>query len=389
MASPSDETPAPMDDLVGAVEDLQRRLKTIEELEPLSEAAAQPITITVNNKGEILLTEPIGGIGVIGQLIAVSPPTNAGGTGANALAVSPDGKNVYVSGETDESLRVYTRASNGVLHFLELIEKIGNQPRWITVSPGGLAVYVAIFGTGKIRVYKRNPETGALTFAESVATLESPVCIAMSPDGKSLYVSATGGAASSGIQAFEATPEGSIRSVGVEHYENGQGVVVSPDGLNVYAIATPGTGIIRVYERLESGALVKLEEIGIGASENVNGIAIDPQGNNVYAPAEHLKQFARLPSGKLSALTPAEITVGLPNERTNLVVSVNRHNVYLTNNARITQVARSVTTGTLALMPTELITTGAHARQIVVSPDGLNVYVTNSEAGTVSTYSLN
>ena len=124
--------------------------------------------------------------------------------GAIVVTVSPDGKHVYVTGNSEAAVAVFSRnATTGALTFVE-VKKDGvggfdglNGAFPVRVSPDGSTVYVGGSGGDEIGVFLRNATTGALTFSEvhkddgiggSIDGLDGPASLAVSPDGKHLYV---------------------------------------------------------------------------------------------------------------------------------------------------------------------------------------------------------
>ncbi len=121
---------------------------------------------------------------------------------ARGVFVSPDGAHVYVAGNADDALAVFSRnSSTGGLTFVEFQQdgmngvdglKGAHQP---TVSPGGNYVFVAAFDGDAFAVFSRNKSTGALTFTEvfkdgvnGVDGLNGAARIAISPNGAHVYV---------------------------------------------------------------------------------------------------------------------------------------------------------------------------------------------------------
>src|SRR5207247_11064412 len=91
--------------------------------------------------------------------------------GAEGVAVSPDGQNVYTAGDGDSAVGVFRRdPMTGRVTFVEakrdgvdgvdgLLGAYG-----VTVSPDGNSVYVAGAGEDAVAAFQRDAMTGALTF---------------------------------------------------------------------------------------------------------------------------------------------------------------------------------------------------------------------------------
>ena len=94
--------------------------------------------------------------------------------GNHAIALSPDGANVYVAASTSDSVAVFDRdLATGLLSFSQVLRQEGaGDPglagAWgVTVSRDGAHVYVAAFLSQAIAVFDREPATGALSFVDA------------------------------------------------------------------------------------------------------------------------------------------------------------------------------------------------------------------------------
>ena len=122
--------------------------------------------------------------------------------GAMAIALAPDGAQVYVAGASDNAVTVFDRdADSGLLAKLasyrngeDGIDGL-NGPLGLAVSPDGGHVYVASNNDNALLVLRRERDTGLLSYLETrrngdrgvVDGLNSVLDVAVSPDGANLY----------------------------------------------------------------------------------------------------------------------------------------------------------------------------------------------------------
>lgn len=326
----------------------------------------------------------------------------------SALAISPDGKSAYVVSQGANNLVEFRRDSEtGLLTRIGCIThestssecattgaKGLNLPYGVAVSPDGENVYVAGFADEAVAEFKRNTETGVLaqlaapndcisdtTLSECGTTtgvigLKETIGIAVSPDGKDLYVGAGGTSSEGDIASFERGAEGALKQLpleegcisetvrGCSHAEHIQGtedLVVSPDGNYVYGTSTAVNSVVEL-KRTGSGALEQLgppnacvttEKSFSGCTEVKEmggpvGVAVSPDGSNVYVSSRELNKsavaaFERGPGGELTQL------VGYP---------------------CVTEAASDCEPS-----PSNERIGLKYARRVTVSPDGTNVYV--------------
>eukprot|EP00968_Pinguiococcus_pyrenoidosus_P028632 scaffold8007_cov267-Pinguiococcus_pyrenoidosus.AAC.1 len=163
-----------------------------------------------------------------------------GMTGAAHVTVSPDGRHVYMVAFHDDTVSTFSRnASSGTLTFVGML-KDGQRIDWkrvdglagaasVAVSPDGRHVYVVAFREDAVSTFSRDPGSGRLTYVgvlkdgqvdkgKVVDGLYRASSITVSPDGKHVYVSGSSDQAlsilardaSSGVLTFD----GVLRSEG-------------------------------------------------------------------------------------------------------------------------------------------------------------------------------
>jgi len=276
--------------------------------------------------------------------------------GASASAISPDGADVYVTGRSDDALVHFRRnQTTGELQFVHAYTAADftgravssftglTTPEDVLVSDDGLTVYVAASGDDAVTVFTRDPADGSLSLVEveingqndlgdpgdKVSGLDDPVALALSPaspDGRHLYVAAYN---SSSVAVFEvSSSDGSLSFIEaetdgvddpadlggeVDGLQFATGVVVSPDGQNVY-VTGQGDNAVAVFARdtnASSGTLGRLSFLevkkdgasGVDGIAGAAGLAISADGAHLYVAGQSddaIAVFSRGTDGLLS-----------------------------------------------------------------------------------------
>jgi DNA-binding beta-propeller fold protein YncE len=260
------------------------------------------------------------------------------------VEVSPDGRSLYVTSQVNSLLTCFDRdPSTG-----QLTQKIGaamcisetgsaglcadgmalGNPRSMAVSPDGRNVYVAASASEAVVVLDRDITSGALTQKAGTAgcvsetgtggactdgvALAGAIGVAISPDGKSVYVAGAGN--NDAVAVFDRNPStGALtQKMGLAacvsesgssgNCVNGAGldgadaVVVSADGRSVY-VASLDSDAVAIFDRDPmTGALTqKAGEAGCASETGPSGVcadamaidapqdvAVSPDGRSVY-----------------------------------------------------------------------------------------------------------
>lgn len=236
--------------------------------------------------------------------------------GATGVAVSPDGKHVYVTANLDDGLTVFTRnSSTGMLTVQQTLTDTTASAvalagaAGVVLSADGAYLYLAAEDENAVAVYARNATTGSLTAVEversgsgGVTNMASPFALALSPDGNHLYVAAPGG---NGLFLFSRNPTtGQLTFVekkvdgsgGVDGLAGVRGVVVSPDGAHVYAAGT-GENKLAIFARNTNSASSDFGKLtylgvlvdgvaGVDGLAAVRSVVVSTDGRTVYTGAE-------------------------------------------------------------------------------------------------------
>jgi DNA-binding beta-propeller fold protein YncE len=335
---------------------------------------------------------------------------------------------------------------------------VGFGSRAIAVSPDGRNVYVASSKSNAIAIFRRNAKTGRLTQSKGPAGciasqgpsscaaavgLDAPNSVVVSPDGRNVYATSRG---ASSLTVFSRNPKGGgltqlpagfgcISGLPVPICSSGRAlidpdvVVISPDGLSVYVGAFAGNAVVVFNRDPASGALAQPSgtagciaeavsgcAVGIGLGA-VEGLAVTSTA--VYtgsASSNAVAVLARNPttgalvqatdgSGCLVSTPLAGCTNGYEFKGANAVaVSPGGKDVYVTSllSNSVTSFTRAVPAGGLTQKTGPagclvwLRAVGCSFGQamsapegLVVSPDGANVYVAVFATGAVAVLGRN
>ena len=255
--------------------------------------------------------------------------------GAFGVAVSPDGSQVFVASTGDNSLTVFSRDSAGILTEQQLlkdgrgdIEALAGATD-VAIAPDGSQVYVVSSVDSALTVLDRD-ESGNLTCRQAITDdcgganeLFGASGVAVSPDGSQVFVTSQDDAA---ITVFDRDASGNLSfrqaikdgQNGAEHLFGASGVVVSPDGNQVY-VASATDAAITVFDRNADGTLSFAQAVldgedgaelfggtggtGIVTVDGFSGVSISPDGNQVFVTSfgdNALTVFNRDAAGRLT-----------------------------------------------------------------------------------------
>jgi DNA-binding beta-propeller fold protein YncE len=291
------------------------------------------------------LTQPGGAAGCVSETGSDGTCGDGRGLdGPESVAVSPDGASVYVASDISNALAVFRRDSaTGRLTQLAgtagCISQNGSEgacadgkaldaPGSVAVSADGKSVYVASALSSAVAVFARNTTTGRLTqlvgrggcvsqsgsggYCARGRALEGAVSVALSANGNSLYVASfvsnavavfrrdttTGRLAQldAGAGCVSETGSGGSCANG-KALDGPRAVALSGDGKSVYVTSSSGGGAVAAFGRnATTGRLTQLAGIAGCVSETGSGgvctdgraldgaqaLAVGGAGVNVY-----------------------------------------------------------------------------------------------------------
>jgi DNA-binding beta-propeller fold protein YncE len=209
--------------------------------------------------------------GCVQSLPGSGCPTLAGLEGASAITISPDGRFVYVASELSGAVRGFLRnRSTGVLTPLvgrggcvssgnhaagdvsceEKVPQLAGA-RSIALSPDGRELYVAAFDPGAVVVLGRDPTSGVLT-------VRRPNCLQAAPDAKC--------------------------PVGLTFLRGAAALAMGPHGRVVYVVSEGGNSLVELLRDPIHGTLTLASESAI-AVDPLSGpvaLALSPRGQSIY-----------------------------------------------------------------------------------------------------------
>jgi DNA-binding beta-propeller fold protein YncE len=260
--------------------------------------------------------------------------------GSRAIAVSPDGRNVYVASSASDAIAIFARdkrsgalsQGRGTIGCISA-GGIGNcapaigldEPNSVALSPDGRNVYATSRLGNSVTTFVRNPKTGGLrqlppNFPGCISGLPLPGCVAgqglgapdvvvVSPDGENVYVGSFFGNA---VAAFARNPgngaltqlagsagciaeatAGCAAGIALKSVE---GLAISGDGTSVYAATALSNAVVELVRDPATGALTQASDgsgcivdsalAGCATGRELagaNAVAVSPDDGNVYA----------------------------------------------------------------------------------------------------------
>ncbi|MHC4874970.1 MAG: beta-propeller fold lactonase family protein [Planctomycetota bacterium] len=334
---------------------------------------------------------------------------------ARSIALSPDGQHVYITGRLDDALGVFSRnATTGELTFVEF-ERNGvggvsglNDAFDVVVSPDGNHVYVVGQQNPEVAVFSRDTVSGALTYLSStsynggaeVPTAVGASGVVVSPDGDNVYITEGIGQA---VVAFDRDASTGALTF-LEAQINGMGgvtdlapatdLVTTSDGQFIYVTSTDSDAVVVFSRNAGTGLLTFVESQVDGMAGVVNmdrpvRAALSPNEDHLYVTASNgdaVIQFSRNPAtGQLTYVSSYVDNAGgfdgldHPSE---IRVSSDGARVYVAarDDNSVAAFQRNTTTGALSFL--EIAVDGAGgvdgldgASGLAISRDGSHVYV--------------
>jgi DNA-binding beta-propeller fold protein YncE len=335
--------------------------------------------------------------------------------GSRAVALSPDGRNLYVASSGSDAIAIFTRnarsgkltqpkgaagciAAQGAGGCAPAVGLDG--PNSVAISPDGRNVYATSLGSEAVTVFQRSPATGALTQrldgSGCIATIPVPGCvggralvgpdvIVASPDGRNVYVGSFFGNAvavfnrdaSTGTLMQPSGSGGCLAATASGGCATGlaldsiEGMAISGDGKSLYLGAAVSEAVVVLARNTSSGALAQ---------------ASDGSGCIVSTPLAGCTTGTQLGGADAVALSPDGGDVYVTSLFSKSVTSFTRS----TASGQLTQ--KSGSAGCLVFLRATGCSFGRALNApegVAVAPDGSDVYAASYAPGTIAVLARN
>ena len=273
----------------------------------------------------------------------------------------------YVTNSGSNNVSVIDTSTNTVTATIA----VGNVPEGVAVSPDGTRAYVPNLVDSTVSVIDTASQTVVATVP--LASVSLPQFPAVTPDGKSLYVTGIS------VQVVSTASNTLVATIPLE----ASNVAITPDGSGAYTLSGDGIFLIAIATNTVSGPFASAV-LGGGNLGFDPTFGITPAGNALYVPGG-------IDIGAVFVISTAtntlSATVALPgnNPATNgLAITPDGTQVYVADSDN--NVVDIIDTATNTVESTQIPVGGAPIA-VAITPDGSSVYVVNEGDNTVSVIS--
>lgn len=273
------------------------------------------------------------------------------------LAVSPDGRRLFVTNSADSSVSVIDAES-----FL-LLDIIAGTPEPFAIAAGGNdRVYVGTGSTTEDAILVIDHAVGTVTGNYSSAAGVNALVV--DPTGRRVYASRTGASGANVAVLDVATGRIDSIDLAVEPGVTATSLTISPDGRRLYvAIQWPAGSQIAVIDTRSRRMVDSIEAAG-----PIRDFAVSPNGDTVYLAVEEPELGGVVEVVEMGTKTVSgRVQVG--GLLTQLVLSRDGGRVFLVNGDVVTVVC------TRSLQVIDTIAVEAQPSCVVESPTGRRLYV--------------
>ena len=294
----------------------------------------------------------------------------------------------YISNHGDDTVSIINTATD----VNQLTVNVCENPNGVAVTPDGSDIYIACDPPGEDGFISRI-DPNSLFSVDTIEVGDELEAIAVSPDGTRVYATNSINGSNDQISVVDGVSFTPITQIDVDRsFFTFSGIVVSPDGMLVYASAdADNDGEEDAIVVIDANTNMQIGTIELGSSNsNPNGIAISPDGRFIYTAHDpfNANGFVTITDTQNgNSMT----TVSLGNrDGTGIAVSPDGNTLYVTSSGN--RFGGPSTPDTLSVieldngnMVTNISLGGRNDEPIGVSvtPNGLKVYAAEEEGNEV------
>jgi len=195
------------------------------------------------------------------------------GAGPHGVAVSPDGKSVFVTNHHEETVSVINTTTKTVTTTVP----VGSYPWGVAFNPTGTKAYVTNRGSNTVSVI----DTATKNVIDTIDVGSWPFEIEVTPDGTKVYVANAdwnGVSAIDTISVIDTATNAVIATINVGN--NPCGVAINPEGTKVYVVNLNSNSISVID--IATNTVITTVPVGSSPKE----VSINPTGTKVYVTNE-------------------------------------------------------------------------------------------------------
>jgi YVTN family beta-propeller protein len=302
------------------------------------------------------------------------------------LAISPDGKELYVADEEAAQLIVFMTSPLRIKHRIPLDIK----PSRIALTPDGKKIFVTSVASGEVHVIDN---TGVYKVITKIPNFVKPYWIVITPDGKKAFISNEGPVPKGSISIIDTATYQLLGTI--EEVNCPEGLDIARDTKLLYVASQCGEGSDPVFV-IDTETNTPLPNQKISGLAVGTTTAVKPDGTKVYVARGDYRwpgpfkwwDFSRKDRTPLGVVDTT--VIGHPKIKTNIILDTSVSSLAMTTDGKYI-LASSGTN--IAIIDTETdrvvnkVKLPALADGIAISPSNW-VYVTIPEKGVLLAFAL-
>lgn len=315
---------------------------------------------------------------------------------------APTNRFLYVTGLVSNDVSIFAIRGDGTLAPEPRHVETGGGSRGIAMAPDGRTAYVAVgfdpnteIDTNQVASYRVLEDGGLSPLGPRVDANGDPVSLAISPNGRSLYVT---NRSSNTLSAFSITAEGTLSALG-EPVPSGDveplGTAVTPDSRFAF-VSHRGeddtdVDVVTQFAIQEDGALAPAGN-PVEAGHSGGAMAVTPDGQYLYVPSLNPGEVYafRITDDCLEAVPGSPFPA--PDLPISAAVAPDGSHLYVTDGGLLDSGSRLVSAFAIrddgSLDSIGDFTAGESPVALMPAPDGRHLYVANIDTDDVTAFEI-